>query len=122
MLRFCSLALAVFCTAASAHGDWPPKHGGQMNDGGETSFELVARGRRLTFHVEDHGTELATQGATGTLTITRGNTRYDAPLTPLGRNQLRATAPTALRPGDRLLARVTLSNGSVAAGRFVLSK
>lgn len=117
----CGIALAA-CTAASAHGDWQPKHGGRMNDGGETSFELLARGRNVTLYVEDHGTELSTQGAAGILTITRGAARYSTPLRPKSSNQLRATSPTVLRPGDRVLARVVLANGSVAAGRFELPK
>lgn len=64
--------LLLAAAAACAYGDWPPKHGVQMNEAGETSFELVARRREMTLCVEDHGTPLPTQRTKGVLTVTRG--------------------------------------------------
>ena len=122
--RFAAL-LAVSllaATAALAHGDWPPKHGGQMNDGGETSFELVSRGRALTLHVEDHGTPVLTQGAAGSLTVTRGERTWTSGLKAAGTNQLSSQLALPLAEGDRVLAKVTMPNGSIAAGRFIVRR
>ena len=124
-LRRCALLLAAVllaATHAAAHGDWPPKHGGQMNDGGETSFELVSRGRALTLHVEDHGTAVATLGAAGVLTVTRGEKVWKTELKATGSNQLGSRLAAPLAEGDHVLAKVTMPNGSIAAGRFVVSR
>lgn len=110
---FCLLAASVH-----AHGDWPAKHGGIMNEGGETSFELVAKGRKVVFHVEDHGSLVDTKGAHGTLTVTRGSESWSSPISPSGGNRMASQMPRSLAPGDRVLARVTMANGSIAAGRF----
>ena len=116
------VATLLAAAGAAAHGDWPPKHGGQMNDGGETSFELVSRGLALTLHVEDHGTPVATLGAVGTLTVTRGERTWKTALKAPGGNQLSSRLSTALADGDQVLAKVTMPNGSIAAGRFVVSR
>jgi hypothetical protein len=114
------LALLLAAAAACAHGDWPPKHGGQMNDGGETSFELVARGRDVVFYVEDHGTPVPTQGTKGVLTVTRGERVWLSDIRAASGNRLSSRLVQPLAAGDRVLARVTLANGSIAAGRFVV--
>lgn len=114
------LLLLAVTTAVLAHGDWPPKHGGIMNDGGETSFELVVpRGKgKATLHVEDHGTALPTQGARGTFSVTRGATTRSVDLRAAGANRLETTHAVAISKGDKVVARVTLGNGSVVVGRF----
>lgn len=120
LLATLALALPIGAAPAWAHGDWPAKHGGLMNDGGETSFELVARGTQVVLHVEDHGTPVATQGAKGTLTVTRGTQTWSAPITAVGDNRLESRMPRPLARGDRVLAKVTMGNGSISAGRFVI--
>jgi hypothetical protein len=112
--------IAIAAAPAHAHGDWPPKHGGLMNEGGETSFELVARGTKIILYVEDHGTPVSTQGAKGTLTVTRGSKTWSAEITRLGDNGLESRLTRPLARGDRVLAKVTMGNGSIAAGRFVI--
>lgn len=112
------LALLGAAGSAWSHGDWQPKHGGQLNDG-ETTFELVVRGRSVTIYLEDHGTPISTKAARGELTITRGDLSVVRALEPAGENRMRAVDPASLARGDRVLARVTLSNGSIVAGRFV---
>lgn len=114
------VAVLLAAAGARAHGDWPPKHGGIMNDGGETSFELVARGRTAVLHVEDHGSPIPTQGAKGTLTITRGDSTWTSEIRAVGGNRLETRLPQSLVRGDRVLAKVTMGNGSIAAGRFVI--
>jgi len=52
---------------AWAHGDWPPLHGGIMNTGGETSFELVRAGdRRYRVGSSVLASNLAHQGGSAT--------------------------------------------------------
>jgi hypothetical protein len=114
------VSLLACCGVSLAHGDWPPKHGGQMNDGGETSFELVGRGPSIAFYVEDHGSPVAMQGARGTVTITRGSSISSAEVRFDTGNRLVARLPHKLQTGDRVLVKVTMPNGSIAAGRYVL--
>ena len=114
-----SAGLLACCGVSWAHGDWPPKHGGQMNDGGETSFEMVGRGPVIMFYVEDHGTPMAMHGARGTVTVTRGTTTASADVRFDTGNRLVARLPQRLQKGDRVLVKVTMANGSISAGRYV---
>ena len=83
------LALGLLMVSgAHAHGDWPPRHGGLMNEGGETSFELVRRGRDVILYVEDHGTPVPTQGAKGVLTVSRGERAWSAEIKATGDNRM----------------------------------
>ena len=121
ILRWCLMVgLAAVLGSAQAHGDWPPKHGGLMNDGGETSFELVGRGPAIAFYVEDHGTPLHMEGARGTITVTRGAVVWSAAVAYDKGNRLITRLPGKLKRGDQVLVRVTLANGSISAGRYVL--
>ena len=112
-------ALAAASTAAFACGEWLPKHGGLMNQGGETSFELVAKGKELVLHLEDHGAPIATEGSRAVLQVEGQAGAWSVPLQPAGDNLLRTVLPQELLPGDRLLAKVTLANGSMVGGRVV---
>ena len=114
------LAAGLLATVvpANAHGDWPAKHGGVMNDGGETSFELVARNRKVLLFVEDHGEPVDTKGAQGLLTVTQGERSWNADIRTTGGNRLEATLLRELKHGDKIVARVTMGNGSIAVGRF----
>lgn len=103
-----------------AHGDWPAKHGGLMNEGGETSFELVARKGKAVLYVEDHGTPVPTAGAKGTLEVARGAETLNVELRAADGNRLQAVSPVSLKPGDRVKARVVMANGSIAVGRFFI--
>ena len=111
------LALALLPSIASAHGDWPAKHGGIMSGGGETSFELVQGKRGITVYVEDHGDAVNTQGARAMLTTLRANATTSLVATPNGANTLHVPS-AAVRAGDKLTLKVTFANGSVAVGRF----
>ncbi len=115
-----ALMLAVLPWAAHAHGYWPPKHGGVMNDG-ETSFELVERGDGVLVYVEDHGELVHTASSKPTLLVRRDVARevkeqsYDG--TPRGENQL-FFPKVRLRTTDEAQIRVTFANGSVSIGKF----
>jgi hypothetical protein len=128
MIRYLLIAAALLlCVARSlAHGDWPAKHGGLINEGGETTFELVVQRNKWVVYLEDHGEALPTAGASGTLKVTRGAAQGSTPaaVTPLkaaGGNRLEGPAPGKLVAGDKLMARVTLGNGSVVVGRFTVA-
>ena len=115
-----ALMLAGLPWAAYAHGDWPPKHGGVMNDG-ETSFELVERGDGVLVYVEDHGEPVRTASSKPTLVVLHDGARevkgesYDG--APRGENQL-FFPKVRLRTTDEVQLRVTFANGSIAIGKF----
>lgn len=123
MIRLAGLVLAAsqfwLAPIVLAHGDWPPKHGGIVSDG-ETSFELVANVRAAVLHVEDHGEPVSTQGAKGVLAISRGAQTWNVAVAEAGGNRLKCSLPTPLAPGDRVFVRITMGNGSIAAGRYVI--
>ncbi len=112
----CALLVAASPWAAFAHGDWPPKHGGVMNDG-ETSFELVQRRDGLHFYVEDHGELVRTAGSTPTLIVRRNGAEKSHAGKPQGDNAL-FFAGVRLQPSDDVVVRVTFVQGAVAVGRF----
>ncbi len=112
--------LCALVPVVNAHGDWPAKHGGIMNDGGETTFELIVRRGKVTLYLEDHGVSLPTQGSRGTLSVTGGTTKRSVDLEAAGANRLQSVQPMALTKGDRAVARVVLGNGSIVVGRFVV--
>ena len=120
--RMTALSLAVLCSLAVAHGDWPAQHGGIMNEGGETSFELIQKGKATTVCLSDHGKPIATRGATGTLQVTRAGkeTRHDIKAVANGNCLAASGAVMALRAGDTALARVEQADGSVVIGRFAV--
>ena len=65
-------ASALSLSAAWAHGDNEPNHGGVVQAAGGLSFELVAQGNAGTIYVEDHGRPRSTAGMTGKLTALNG--------------------------------------------------
>ncbi|WP_295379422.1 hypothetical protein [uncultured Pseudacidovorax sp.] len=111
-----ALLLAASPWVAFAHGDWPPKHGGVMNDG-ETSFELVQRRDGLHFYVEDHGERVRMAGSTPTLLVRRNGTERTHAGKPQGDNVL-FFAGVRLHPSDDVMVRVTFAHGATAVGRF----
>lgn len=115
------LALAALTAApVLAHGDWLPQHGGVIGEEGETTFELLHRGRQVVFYLSDHGTDLLTDGAKGFLTVTQARTEVVVPVLAAGGNRLEGRLPFGLMPGATLNALITLGNGSVVVGRFTV--
>ncbi len=118
--------LALGFAAAGAVGAqyWDqdePRHGGvtNWNTNSEYSFELVVDGSAATVYIEDHEEPVSTEGAKGTLDVTRDRTTRSADLVPAGGNRMVARGVTIGR-GDRVVARITLSNGIVMmVGRFI---
>ena len=111
------LSALILPLAAWSHGDWPPPHGGVMNVGGETSFELVQRRSGVHFHVSDHGEVLSTTGSKATLSVKRAGKEKTFEGKPRGESEL--FFPKArVTEEDSAQVRVTFGNGSVAMGRF----
>jgi hypothetical protein len=90
-----------------------------MNEGGETSFELVQQRGGLHFYAEDHGAAVPTQGSKAVLTRNRSGAVLTFDAKPVGAQELHA-ARASVRPGDKLMLKVTFANGSIAVGRFTI--
>ena len=112
-------ALLASCMGfARAHGDWAPLHGGVMNEGGETSFELVGGPQGTTFYVSDHGTPRRTAGSTGSVAVVRdGRAFARATAWPRGEDAMH-TGALPLRPRDQVTLTLTWADGSTSIGRF----
>ena len=95
-------------------------HGGvtNWNTNSEFSFELVAKKRAVTLYIEDHDGPVLCAGATGTLVISHGGSNKTVTLTPGGGNRLVAR-DVSIATSDRVVATVTLANGSIMMGRFI---
>lgn len=102
--------------AVQAHGDYPPKHGGQVSNDDEIQFEMVKRQDGLHFYASDHGDALQVPGAKGTLKVTSGKSTREFRVTSAG-DRFIAKGATA-RTGDVAVLNVTFANGSIAHGTF----
>jgi hypothetical protein len=122
LARAVALSSSLLCSLALAHGDWPAQHGGIMNEGGETSFELIQKGQATTVCLSDHGKPVATRGANGTLQVTRAGkeTRHDLKAVADGNCLAASGAVVKLRAGDTAMTRVQQADGSVVIGRFAV--
>ena len=118
------LFTVVLCAASLASAQYSdqdePQHGGvtNWNTNSEYSFELVVDARNATVHIEDHEVPVPTQGAKGTLSVTRDGATQTADLVPSAENRVVARGLT-IRKGDRVVARLTLANGVIMLGRFI---
>jgi len=113
------LLQGVVGRTAWAHGDWPPRHGGIMNEGGETSFELVQGARGVYFYPSDHGEPLSAQGAVGKLTRVHGGAALTHDAKADGKERLLVQG-LRVKAGERLTLRVVFAAGNIAVGRFVV--
>lgn len=119
IIAFAALAMGVaFASGAAAHGG-KARHGGILQTAGDLSFELVSKGNTATIYVDDHGKELATAGARGTLTVLQGSKKTVLPLAAGGGNTVVATGVT-LAPGSKAVAAITLANKEMVSVRFAL--
>lgn len=100
-----------------AHGS-KAKHGGIVQSAGDLSFELVSKDGKTTIYVDDHGKDLATAGATGTLTVLKGTQKTAVPLEAAGRNMLVAKGDAVLPKGSKAVAAVTFADKKVVSVRF----
>lgn len=100
-----------------AHGA-KPKHGGIVQSAGDLSFELVTKDGGATIYVDDHGKDLPTTGATGSLTVLKGKDKTVVPLESGGSNRLVARGNAKLEPGSKAVAAVTFADKKTVSVRF----
>src|SRR5689334_9120962 len=112
-----ALLAAGLAASAAAHGIAKPKHGGLVDEGGETTFELVRKGNSVTIYVDDHGKPVDVRGASAELLRGSETGPRVALLKPVGANSLAGTAG-AIGAGERIFVRLTLGNGSSEVGEF----
>ncbi len=116
VVGLCVLAAPI---AAWSHGDWPPKHGGLMNEGGETSFELVQKPEGIHFYVSDHGEVMETADSKATLTVINSKHTQTFDGTTPGKGMLYFQNASA-KPGDQVILKVQFRAGSIAIGRYLM--
>lgn len=100
-----------------AHGA-KAKHGGIVQSAGDLAFELVAKDGGTTIYVDDHGKELPTVGATGTLTVLKGAQKTELPLEAGANNTLVVKGDAKLAPGSKAVAAVTFADKKTVSVRF----
>ena len=100
-----------------AHGA-KPKHGGIVQTAGDLSFELVAKDGGTTIYVDDHGKDLPTAGATGTLTVLKGAQKTELPLAAGAGNTLVVKGDARLVKGNKAIAAVTFADKKAVSVRF----
>ena len=116
-----TLAFAATAFAAEPHSHGAkPQHGGIVAEASDIEFELVAKADTITLHVRDHGKALATQGATGKVTVLSGNNKAESVLAPAGENRLQAKGAFNVGPGTKLVATVALQGRKPINMRFGL--
>ncbi len=119
-LHLLALSIALVCgpaLAGSGH-ELKPKHGGWVQEVKDVTFELVVRDGKLVLHLDDHGKPIATQGATGRVTVLQGTDRRDVALAPAGENRMAAQEPMTLAAGAKLVTVVTLPGKAAMTARF----
>ena len=102
---------------AFAHGA-KAKHGGIVQTAGDLSFELVAKDGGTTIYVDDHGKDLPTAGATGTLTVLKGAQKTELPLAAGAGNTLVVKGDARLVKGNKAIAAVTFADKKAVSVRF----
>lgn len=100
-----------------AHGA-KAKHGGIVQSAGDLSFELVAKNGAATIYVDDHGKDLPTAGATGTMTVLKGTEKTELPLAAGGNNTLVVKGDAKLAAGSKAVAAVTFADKKTVSVRF----
>lgn len=113
-----ALAAGVILSGqAFAHGA-KPKHGGIVQTAGDLSFELVAKDGGATIYVDDHGKNMQTAGATGTLTVLNGTQKTELALASGGDNTLVVKGRADLARGSKAVATVSFADKKAVSVRF----
>jgi hypothetical protein len=121
LLTAAALACAAGAFAADDHHHGAkPQNGGILAEAGDIEFELVAKTDSLTIFVRDHGKALATQGASGKVTLLAGADKTEATLAPAGDNRLEAKGSFKVASGTKFVATVNLAGKKPLSVRFAL--
>lgn len=117
LIALTAVALSLAFTGnAVAHGS-KAKHGGIVQTAGDLSFELVSKDDAAVIYVDDHGKDLATTGASGTLTVLNGTKKAVLPLAAGEGNTLVATG-ARLAKGAKAVASINLASKGTVSVRF----
>jgi len=120
ILAVAALAASVILAGnVQAHGA-KAKHGGIVQSAGDLSFELVAKDGATTIYVDDHGKDLQTAGASGTLTVLKDAEKTELPLQAGGNNTLVVKGDARLAPGSKAVAAVTFADKKTVSVRFAV--
>lgn len=120
LMAFAAMAMSVAVSGnVMAHGD-KPKHGGVMSSAGDLHFELVDRNGKATIYVEDHGKPMATQGATGKLTVLNGAEKTEVALEAAGENAMVAKGDAKLAKGAKAVASMSFADKKTVNVRFAI--
>ena len=120
LFAMAALALGVALAGnALAHGA-KPKHGGIVQTAGDLAFELVSKDDGATIYVIDHGKDLPTAGASGTLTVLKGKEKTELPLVAGEGNTLVVKGGAKLAPGSKAVAAINFANKKSVSVRFAI--
>lgn len=117
LIALMGFALALASGPAMSH-ESPAKHGGIVKSAGDMSFELVNKDGISTIYVDDHGKEIAMAGGSGTLTVLKGATKTEVPLTAGAGNTLVAKTGDKVGPGAKVVAAIVFPDKSAMSVRF----
>lgn len=118
VITITAIALGMALSGLSyAHGA-KPKHGGVVKSVADVTFELVSENGKAVIYVDDHGAELKTAGATGSLTVLAGAKKTQTALEATGSNALTSATPVKLERGSKALASITLPGKEPIRVRF----
>ena len=118
ILAVAALAASIVLSGNVLAHEAKPKHGGIVQSAGDLSFELVTKDGGATIHVDDHGKDLPTAGATGTLTVLNGAQKSQLPLVAGANNTLVAKGDARLAPGSKAVAAITFADKKAVSVRF----
>lgn len=114
-----ALGLSLAVTGTALAHTAAPKHDGVVREAGDLSFELVAKGDRVTIYVDDHGKPLSTAGMQGKLTVLNGKETAEATLAAAGDNRLEAKG-VKIEKGARAVAVLTTPQKKTVTVRFTV--
>lgn len=111
------VASVVLSGNVLAHGA-KPKHGGIVQSAGDLAFEIVNKDGGTMIYVDDHGKDMPTAGATGTLTVLKGTEKTAFPLEAGANNTLVVKGDAKLAPGSKAVAAITFADKKAVNVRF----
>jgi hypothetical protein len=112
-------AASLACTAALAHGNTKPLHGGVVQLVGEKSFELVTQPDGAELYVVDDGEDISSAEMTAKLTIDAGGAKSEATMKPAGGNKFEAKG-VKIPSGAKVAVLLTASDQSKTTARFTI--
>ena len=104
-----SMMLSTSLIAAEEQGVAEVRHGGVTTMLKNRDYELVAKPNSLTVFVYQDEKPASTKSATGTLTLSEGDSKTTVTLQPTGVNVMEAKGAFKVGAGAKAVATITLS-------------